>query len=352
MFGPKVAGAANLERAGSAALQPLAALKYFSSVAAALGSGGQANYAAANALLDSSAARLQGQGLAALSVQWGAWAGAGMAAHAGLERMERLGFGAVRPAAGMALVRSLLGALGGAGSAAAGLPPARLLASVFFWDRVKVEGGLYAELRQQHPQQQQQQLVAQQPGQLDGASPSDGSAAAAAGGAAAGPGAALTAEALAAAVAASVVAVLGSDVGDDTPLVGAGLDSLGELQQALLRERAFHLHAPACYQQWGGGLYCLTLLAARRPPASQARWSCATRWAAVWAASSPAPWCLITPPRPPSPPTWRNAWRRRRQGPQRAASRCSWQAALARRAQRGSCHWLYSRQHSRGSRWW
>ena len=40
------------------------------------------------------------QGTAALSVNWGAWAGSGMAEKAGIERMERLGFGALRPAAG------------------------------------------------------------------------------------------------------------------------------------------------------------------------------------------------------------------------------------------------------------
>ena len=69
------------------------------------------------------------QGLAAQSVNWGAWAGHGMAAKAGLERMARMGFGAVQPMAGMSALGCLLGSIG---SAACG---AQLLGSCFFWNR-------------------------------------------------------------------------------------------------------------------------------------------------------------------------------------------------------------------------
>ena len=83
VLAPKASGTANLAASPAAVLQPLSAVQLFSSVAAALGSGGQANYAAANALLDTAAAGMQQRGLPGMAVNWGAWAGAGMAAHAG-----------------------------------------------------------------------------------------------------------------------------------------------------------------------------------------------------------------------------------------------------------------------------
>lgn len=59
VFAPKVNGTSNI--LAIAGREPVAAIKLFSSVAASLGSGGQANYAAANAVMDSCAAQSQNQ---------------------------------------------------------------------------------------------------------------------------------------------------------------------------------------------------------------------------------------------------------------------------------------------------
>ncbi len=79
VFAPKLAALAAALPALQ--LQPMQQLLLFSSVSAALGNRGQANYAAANAALDGAATTLAGAGCRAASLQWGAWAGAGMAAQ-------------------------------------------------------------------------------------------------------------------------------------------------------------------------------------------------------------------------------------------------------------------------------
>ncbi|MEE8526152.1 MAG: SDR family NAD(P)-dependent oxidoreductase [Thermoanaerobaculia bacterium] len=102
VLAPKVAGAFNLHALTSDA--PLDFLVLFSSMASLLGPPGQASYAAANAFLDALAHHRQNRRLPALSLSWGPWAEAGMAAgdgwgatgarplapRQGLESLERL----------------------------------------------------------------------------------------------------------------------------------------------------------------------------------------------------------------------------------------------------------------------
>src|SRR5207248_1207065 len=88
----------------------------FSSAAGTLGSAGQGPYAAANAFLDTLAARRQAQGLPAQSFAWGLWIdatekAAGLASSlddAQRARMARIGIGALSAAQGIALFAAAL----------------------------------------------------------------------------------------------------------------------------------------------------------------------------------------------------------------------------------------------------
>ena len=83
----------------------------YSSAAGLLGSPGQANYASANAFLDALAWHRRARGLAAVSIDWGAFSDVGLAAQQGRgQRLAQSGMRLLSPAQGLdALTRIVLG---------------------------------------------------------------------------------------------------------------------------------------------------------------------------------------------------------------------------------------------------
>ncbi len=102
---PKLDAAVHLDELTAG--MELSAFVLFSSVAALIGSAGQANYAAANAALDALAARRRAAGLPATALAWGLWSGStgmtGELTETELARLERLGIEALPAELGLEL---------------------------------------------------------------------------------------------------------------------------------------------------------------------------------------------------------------------------------------------------------
>uniref|UniRef100_A0A2P1CZH3 Type I polyketide synthase n=2 Tax=unclassified Phormidium TaxID=2609805 RepID=A0A2P1CZH3_9CYAN len=109
VFAPKVSGAWNLHRFTQDL--DLDFFVLFSSVATILGYAGTANYAAANAFLDTLAHYRRSLNLPGLSINWGPWSQVGMVAQLNsreVERMQTMGINPIAPKQALAVLRQLL----------------------------------------------------------------------------------------------------------------------------------------------------------------------------------------------------------------------------------------------------
>jgi acyl carrier protein len=105
----KMAGAWHLHEA--AGTRGLDFFVLFSSMVSLFGGPGQSNYAAANGFLDGLARYRRSRGLPGLTVNWGPWAGDGMAGRVSerdRQRWRAEGYGMIPPARGVALLGALL----------------------------------------------------------------------------------------------------------------------------------------------------------------------------------------------------------------------------------------------------
>ena len=126
MFDTKVTGALTIARKLRADTR---AVVFFSSIASAFGSSGQADYAAANDVLDKLAWSLRGRVSGrVVSINWGPWADGGMVSPELQREYARRGLGLIAPDLGVqALIDELsYGSAGDAQVILTNTDPARL----------------------------------------------------------------------------------------------------------------------------------------------------------------------------------------------------------------------------------
>ncbi|CAG9466968.1 unnamed protein product [Pedinophyceae sp. YPF-701] len=203
--------------------QPTPMVVAFSSVAAILGNAGQAGYAAANAALDAGALASRRRGLPAVAVEWGAWSLAGsMADSEQLRRLlERRGQGMLRPETALAALEAVFDSL--SGSLTSLLEGSVFIANPFDFPRFlqaeQHQAGMFVEFAagegidipdREAPRQRQAPLRSSPEARgLD-----------------------MSVETISMKLRDIFSRVTGGDVGEDEPMMSAGLDSLSSVEFA------------------------------------------------------------------------------------------------------------------------
>jgi len=239
VFAPKADAGLNLH--SITAQLPLQSFVAFSSMAAVLGSPGQANYSAANAFLDALAAKMQSQGLMSSTIQFGAWQGAGMAGNTA-DKLHAMGVGALTPDQGIRALQGFLASAQHGPALAAATAPSSMAAAAFNWpvffSNLDQPSALFSEFEHEarlarlQPQLQpavRPAAVKPKVAQIPQAPQTQLSTA--------------SVDELRAEISAAVQDIVGNSVSASEPLMAAGLDSLSsvELTNALQRKLGMQL---------------------------------------------------------------------------------------------------------------
>lgn len=237
---PKVAAFQQLQK--HLAHQPVSHQVLFSSVASLLGSPGQTNYAAANAWLDAAAPAAQTAGLPCVSVQFGAWAGAGMAGRDAqtAARAARLGLALLTPEQALSALALAVRSV----QQEAAAVPAVLAAVPITWEPFlrhlpQPISSFFSDFFATGPDA----------AAAGAAAPPEAAAlqlqhTAAAAATAASVDAAATEQQVSEAVGDAVSSILGAEVGPDEPLMAAGLDSLGAVELRNMLQESLAVSLP------------------------------------------------------------------------------------------------------------
>lgn len=187
----------------------------FSSVASLLGSPGQSNYSAANAMLESLAFQSQNQGLQCSAVQWGAWSGSGMGVqdHSTEMRLARTGISMITPDHGLSLLSQII-VSSGIQSTIAAIP--------FDWKMIQSQYPVPAFFSEMVGKQHSVQVLGDSSQRNTSLEISD----------------------VQKEVAYLVKSVVGPEIGGDDPLMASGLDSLGAVELRNNLQTTFGIKLP------------------------------------------------------------------------------------------------------------
>ena len=210
-FAPKLGAVDSIDFV--ARYSPMEGLSLFSSVASLLGGAGQGNYAAANAAFDAWSFKMQVCGFHSMSIQWGAWSSSGMATESVLRRLQRIGQGSISADQGLATLSILLGGVN------THVQPV-FTVNDFDWSTYLKSScpPVFEEFKSDKPVAADE-AHSKMP-KKKGKSKSDAQHSASP----------TIRESVHQQVESAIVQVLGTSIGDDEPLMSAGLDSLGSVE--------------------------------------------------------------------------------------------------------------------------